>query len=122
MSLRGCRASSPSVAAASKPAKERKPKTTPRKTADHPVPSGTVKTDRVNSCPSGAVPASSRTSTIALITRISATVAPSTDSSTLVPPAGGRDGQRERAQQRHGREHERRPGRRVRPDADGGEE
>src|SRR3954469_15911097 len=122
MSRRGCRASSPRVAAASNPAKERNPKTTPRNSAEVSVPGGTLNTDQVKVWPPGAVPASRRTSTIALITRISATVAPSTDSSTLVPPAGGRDGQRERAQQRHGREHERRPGRRVRPDADGGEE
>src|SRR3712207_5650252 len=94
MSRRGSRASSPSVAAASNPAKDRKPKTTPRNTADSSVPGATVKTSPVkptsgDGASAGTLPDSSRTSTIALITRISATVTPSTVSSTDVPRRAG---------------------------------
>ncbi len=85
MSRFGLSDSSPRVDAASKPAKDRKPKTTPRNSADGAVPGGTEKTDMVNRCPAGALPISSRTSTTAVMVRISATVAPSTVSSTLVP-------------------------------------
>ena len=85
MSRRGCRASSPSVAAASKPANDRKPNTTPRKSAEVPVPSGTVNGVSVSSRPPGAFPIARRTRMTAVTTRISATVTPSTVSSTRVP-------------------------------------
>lgn len=89
MSRFGSRVSSPRVAAASKPAKDRKPKTTPRNTADSSVPGATVNTLRSKVCPSGAEPDTSRTRMIAEMTRISATVTPSTVSSTLVPRRTG---------------------------------
>src|SRR5829696_8004655 len=85
MSRRGSRASSPRVAAASNPAKERNPKTTPRKTADVPVPWGTVKTEKSRVFPFGAVPVASLTRMTTLTTRIKATVVDSMPSSTLVP-------------------------------------
>ena len=85
MSRVGWVASSPRVAAASNPAKDRKPKTTARNSGEKLVPGGTVNTDSVKWWLFGAVPDSSRTSTMAVTIRISATVAPSTDSSTLVP-------------------------------------
>src|SRR5215210_6915306 len=59
MSRRGSCASSPSVAAASNPAKERDPKTTPRNTADAPVPLGTENTEKSRVLPLGAVPVAS---------------------------------------------------------------
>src|SRR5215207_2522850 len=86
MSRRGSCASSPSVAAASKPAKERKPKTTPRNTAERPVPPGTVNTEKSTVLPLGAVPVISLNRMITLTTRMSATVVPSITRSTLVPP------------------------------------
>src|SRR5215204_1623965 len=85
MSRRGSRASSPSVAAASNPAKERNPKTTPRKTAEAPVPWGTVKTEKSRVFPFGAVPVASLTKIMTLTIRIRATVVASMTSSTLVP-------------------------------------
>src|SRR5215217_74807 len=85
MSLRGSRASSPSVAAASNPAKERNPKTTPRKTAEVPVPWGTVKTEKSRVFPFGAVPVASLTRMTTLTIRIRATVVASMTSRTLVP-------------------------------------
>ena len=88
-SRRGLRASSPSVAAASKPAKDRKPKTTPRNSAEVSVPAGTVNTDRSNVRPPGAVPPSSRTSTTTVTSRMSSTVTPSTTSSNRVPRRAG---------------------------------
>ena len=48
-----------------------------------------MNTLQVKCCPPGAFPASSRTSTTAVTTRISATVVPSTDSSTRVPRLAG---------------------------------
>jgi hypothetical protein len=53
------------------------------------VPGGTSNTLSVKWWPPGAVPASSRTSTTAVTIRITATVAPSTDSSTFVPRRAG---------------------------------
>src|SRR5215212_4478601 len=85
MTRRGSRASSPSVAAASNPAKERNPKTTPRKTAEAPVPWGTVKTEKSRVFPFGAVPVASLTKIMTLTIRITATVVASMTSSTLVP-------------------------------------
>src|SRR5919107_6351804 len=85
MSRRGSCASSPRVAAASKPAKERKPKTTPRNTAERPVPWGTVKTEKSKVFPFGAVPVASLTRMTTLNIRIRATVVASMTSRTLVP-------------------------------------
>ena len=85
MSRVGRLASSPRVAAASNPAKDKKPNTTPRNRSEEWVPGATENTLQVKcSCP-GAFPASSRTSTTTVTTRISATVVPSTLSSTCVP-------------------------------------
>src|SRR5207248_9756318 len=89
MSLVGRAASSPSVDAASKPAKDRNPNTTPRNTAEVLVPGGTVNTLSVKCWPAGACPDTSRTSTTAVTSRINATVAPSTVSSTFVPRRAG---------------------------------
>jgi hypothetical protein len=85
MSRRGVRASSPRVAAASNPANESSPKMMPRKSVETSVPGSTVNTERVKVAPFGAFPASSRTRTTTAMTRISATVTPSTLSRT--PPA-----------------------------------
>ena len=89
MSRVGRLASSPRVAAASNPANDRKPNTTPRNRSEELVPGATVNTLKVKVCPPGAFPASSRTSTTAVTTRISATVVPSTDSSTPAPRLAG---------------------------------
>src|SRR5581483_2226609 len=86
---RGSRASSPRVAAASNPANDRNPNTTPRKTADASVPGATLNTDRSTVCPPGAIPPASLTSTITDTTRISVTVRPSIVSSARVPPRTG---------------------------------
>jgi hypothetical protein len=86
MSRRGSCASSPSVAAASNPAKERNPNTTPRKSADVPVPPGTENTEKSRVLPFGAVPVASRIRITTLTMRMSATVVPSITRSTLVPP------------------------------------
>src|SRR5919202_6908490 len=86
MSRRGSCASSPRVAAASKPAKERNPKTTPRNTAERPVPAGTVNTEKSTVLPLGAVPVARLNKMITLTIRVSATVVPSLTRSTLVPP------------------------------------
>src|SRR5215211_204812 len=86
MSRRGSCASSPSVAAASNPAKERNPNTTPRNRADAPVPPGTVNTEKSRVLPFGAVPVASRIRIMTLTMSMSATVVPSMTSSTLVPP------------------------------------
>src|SRR5579862_7585181 len=89
MSRVGRLASSPRVAAASKPANDKKPNTTPRNRSLGPVPGATVNTLNVKcSCP-GAFPASSRTSTTTVTIRISATVVPSTDSRMLAPRLAG---------------------------------
>src|SRR5215213_4934633 len=85
MSRRGSRASSPRVAAASNPAKERNPNTTPRKTAEAPVPWGTVKTEKSKVLPLGAVPVASLTRMTTLTIRIRAIVVPSITNRTLVP-------------------------------------
>src|SRR5215212_4465226 len=85
MSRRGSCASSPRVAAASKPAKERKPKTTPRNTAERPVPPGTVNTEKSRVLPLGAVPVASLTRMTTLTIRIRATVVASMTKRTLVP-------------------------------------
>jgi hypothetical protein len=85
MSRRGSCASSPSVAAASNPAKERNPNTTPRNTAERPVPPGTENTEKSSVLPLGAVPVASRIRMITLTMRMSATVVPSISSRTLVP-------------------------------------
>ncbi len=86
MSRRGSCASSPIVAAASNPAKERNPNTTPRNTADVPVPAGIENTEKSSVLPLGAVPVASLTRMMTLTMRMSATVVPSITSSTLVPP------------------------------------
>src|SRR5215210_6710879 len=85
MSRRGSCASSPSVAAASKPAKERNPNTTPRNTADVPVPAGTENTEKSRVLPFGAVPVASLIRMMTLTMRMSATVVPSMPRSTRVP-------------------------------------
>src|SRR5829696_4917228 len=85
MSRRGSCASSPKVAAASNPAKERKPNTTPRNTAERPVPPGTVNTEKSRVLPLGTVPVASLTRMTTLTIRIRATVVASMTTSTLVP-------------------------------------
>src|SRR3954468_15668375 len=85
MSRRGSCASSPRVAAASNPAKERNPNTTPRNTAEAPVPWDTVKTEKSTVLPFGAVPVASLTRMTTLTIRNRATVVPSMTSRTLVP-------------------------------------
>src|SRR5829696_3340514 len=72
-------------ASASKPAKERKPNTTPRNTAERPVPPGTVNTEKSRVLPLGAVPVASLTRMTTLTIRIRATVVASMTSRTLVP-------------------------------------
>src|SRR5215218_3204464 len=85
MSRRGSCASSPRVAAASNPAKERNPNTTPRNTAEAPVPWGTVKIEKSKVFPFGAVPVASLTRMTTLTIRIRATVVASITSRTVVP-------------------------------------
>jgi hypothetical protein len=85
MSRRGSCASSPSVAAASNPAKERNPNTTPRKTADVPMPPGIENTEKSRVLPFGAVPVASLIRMTTLTMRMSATVVASMTRSTLVP-------------------------------------
>jgi hypothetical protein len=85
MSRRGSCASSPSVAAASNPAKERNPNTTPRNTADVPVPAGTENTEKSRVLPLGAVPEASLIRMMTLTMRMRATVVPSMTRSTRVP-------------------------------------
>ena len=82
MSRRGFRASSPSVAAASNPANDSSPNTMPRNSVDTSVPGSGENTLRVKVAEFGAFPARSRTSTTTAMTRMSATVAPSTLSRT----------------------------------------
>src|SRR6516162_4063224 len=89
MSLVGRLASSPRVAAASNPANDKNPNTTPRNSAEKLVPGVTWNTLQVKCLLPGAVPASSLTSTTAVTTRMSATVVPSTDSSTCAPRLAG---------------------------------
>ncbi len=89
MSRRGWWASSPSVAAASNPAKDSRPNTIPRNSVELSVPGATVNTDIVKVAPPGASPPSSRTSTTAATTRISSTVRPSTVSSSEVARRAG---------------------------------
>jgi hypothetical protein len=89
MSRRGSRASSPSVAAASNPAKERNPNTTPRKSADGSVPLGTENGLRVRPRPPGALPAASRTTTTSATSRMSSTVPASMTSRVRVPRRTG---------------------------------
>src|SRR5215212_5012078 len=113
MSRRGSCASSPSVAAASNPAKERNPNTTPRNSADVPVPPGTENTEKSKVLPFGAVPVASRIRIMTLTMRMSATVVPSITRSTLVPP---------RMFEGESADHERRPPWLVRPDTEGVEE
>src|SRR5919112_837999 len=85
MSRRGSCASSPRVAAASNPAKDRNPNTTPRNTAERPVPPGTENAEKSRVLPFGAVPVASLTRMTTLTIRIRATVVASMISSTLVP-------------------------------------
>ena len=75
--------------AASNPANDRKPNTTPRKTAEKLVPGVTWNTLQVKCSWPGAFPARSRTSTTTVTMRISPTVVPSTVSSTLAPRLAG---------------------------------
>ncbi len=89
MSFVGLRASSPRVADASKPANDRKPNTTPRNSAETPVPCWRLKTLHVKWLPPGAVCPRSLANTVTVTTRIRATVHTSTMSSTLVPPLAG---------------------------------
>src|ERR671920_1185427 len=84
MSRRGSCASSPRVAAASNPAKDRNPNTTPRNTAERPVPPGTVNTERSTVLSFRAVPEISLNRMITLTMRMSATVVASMTTSTLV--------------------------------------
>src|SRR5215203_4597625 len=86
MSRLGSCASSPRVAAASNPAKERKPKTTPRNTAESPLLLGTATTEKSMVLPLGAVPVISLNKMITLTMRMSATVVPSMTKRTRVPP------------------------------------
>src|SRR5215218_162599 len=85
MSRRGSCAFSPSVAAASNPAEEMNPNTTPKNTADVPVPLGTENTEKSRVLPFGAVPAASLMRMMTLTIRMSATVVPSITRSTRVP-------------------------------------
>src|SRR5215207_3619590 len=85
MSRRGSCASSPGVAAASNPAKERNPNTTPRKSADVPVPPGTENTEKSRVLPFGAVPVASLIRMTTLTMRMSATVVASMTRRTRVP-------------------------------------
>ena len=91
MSRRGFFASSPSVAAASNPANDRNPNTTPRNRIDGDTPAGTVNMfERERWCASGAVPAITLIRTTAHTIRISATVVPSTNSRNRVAWRMGR--------------------------------
>src|SRR5215211_7831287 len=85
MSRLGSCASSPRVAAASNPAKDRNPNTTPRNTAERPVPPGTENAEKSRVLPFGAVPVASLTRMTTLTIRIRATVVASMATSTLVP-------------------------------------
>src|SRR5829696_9143582 len=122
MSRRGSCASSPSVAAASNPAKERNPNTTPRNRADAPVPPDTATTEKSRVLPFGAVPVASRIRIMTLTMSMSATVVPSMTSSTLVPPPDVRGRQRPHAGEGDRTDDERRPPWLVCPDAEGFEE
>ena len=118
MSRVGRWASSPRVAAASNPANDRKPNTTPRNTSLTGVPGDTENTLSVNVCPPRRVPGQQpdqhdrghdqdQRDRGALHAQQHARAAP-----------GRHDRQPQRQQQRHREQHERRPGRRVVPDAD----
>src|SRR5579875_1308772 len=85
MSLRGRLASSPRVAAASKPANDRNPNTTPRNSVEVPVPLGMLNTDQSTPSPPGAVWETSLYITVAVTARINSTVTASTTSTTRVP-------------------------------------
>ena len=89
MSRLGCLVSSPRVAAASNPAKDRKPNTTPRNTVVSGVPDGSLKTDQSSPRPCGALWPASLANTMTMTMTISATVMPSAASSTRVPPRAG---------------------------------
>ena len=90
MSRRGFFASSPSVAAASNPANDRNPNTTPRNRMEGDTPDGTVNMFNVKLVLVGAVPAITLISTTAQTIRISATVVPSTYSRNRVAWRMGR--------------------------------
>ena len=79
---RGSRVSSPRVAAASKPANDRKPKTEPLNTSPRPVPLGGLNTSRVKLWLPGVSPLMSLMRTIVATTTISETVRPSAVSNT----------------------------------------
>ena len=85
-SLRGFLVSSPRVAAPSKPANDKNPKTTPRKMLETSDPPGIVNTLRSNACPAGAEPETSLTKITTATIRMSSTVTPSTTSINRVPP------------------------------------
>jgi len=89
MSRRGCLASSPSVAAASNPANDRKPNTTPRNSALVSVPGWTANGVNVTPLPPGALPPASLARMITETTRMSRTVSPSTVSRNRVPRRTG---------------------------------
>ena len=84
MSAAGFSLSSPSEAAASKPANERKPKTRPIESAFVPTPEGGLKTLSVKSWLAGVLPPMTLISTTTATMMMSATVRPSIESSTRV--------------------------------------
>jgi hypothetical protein len=90
MARRGSRVSSLSVAAASNPAKDRKPKMAPFQISPRSIPAGATNTSRVNVWPPGAVPPMTLTRTTSAMARISASVIPSADSRTRVTGRVGR--------------------------------
>ena len=89
MSRLGRRVSSPSVDAASNPAKDRKPNTTPRKIVDSGTPDGRLNTAQSTPSPPGALCPASLANTITITMTISSTVMPSAARSIRVPPRAG---------------------------------
>ena len=89
MSRRGSWASSPSVAAASKPANDNRPKTMPRNNVEVSVPGSILKTSRVSDASPGAEPAAILMNANRAITRMSSTVTPSMTSSAVVARRAG---------------------------------
>jgi len=84
MARRGFFVSSPSDADASNPAKDRNPNTMPRNSVLPPMSGGTVNMSSVRVCPPGAWPEATRTITTTAMSRISAVVLISTQSSVFI--------------------------------------
>ena len=103
---RGSRVSSPRVAAASKPANERKPKTAPLNTSPMPLPLGGLNTSRVKLWLPGVLPLMTLIRTIDRDDDDQETVTPSAESRSRVALRAGNVREHERAGEGDEADHE----------------